>query len=63
MTQPVLPIDPETLLISADAAREAARAHVQAHFDWSQAAARLEAVYAGLARPGCPAAEGQPCPA
>lgn len=31
MTQPVLPIDPETLLISADAAREAARAHAEAY--------------------------------
>lgn len=31
MTRPVLPIDPETLLISTDAAREAARPHAEAY--------------------------------
>jgi len=47
----------------ARAMAETARAHVQAHFDWSQAAARLETVYAGVGRAGCPEAEGQACPA
>ncbi|WP_298015134.1 glycosyltransferase family 4 protein [uncultured Aquabacterium sp.] len=47
---------------AARAMGESARAHVREHFDWSQAAARLEAVYARLSPAGVmPVA--RPCPA